>query len=442
MGAMTTLIAAILLGVLPPGDHLVVIGPRKLLEPLGPFIAARSSSLPTVAVPLETVLATQDGADTPEKVKRFLYGRWQKGARFALLVGDADQFPVRYMVLDRVTREAFDTAFYPSDLYYADVARADGSFDDWNGRREGHHAFYFGEVRGEKHKDDPINYDGMDLRPDIAVGRWPVSDPQEALRLAEKTLACEEALRRPGGRRAAFFCVDGWIDARAALDGVARRLPSAWTVERRFFGGAPGDPAPDEKELVRLVNEGVGFVAHAGHGHDLGWEKCLTAAGVARLRNRDRLPILMSVGCSTARFATLPPYEPYTDIDGQEHAGTNHGEVFTAAPPPPLCFQRGSHNPRGLGEELLRAGPNGAAAYIGCNTGSQPCALTLLDGLVRGMAAKGPRRLGDAWNAALVHYVEAEKLASLRPTESWYPASIFFQGMKFMLFGDPALPIP
>jgi len=67
-----------------------------------------------------------------------------------LLVGDATVLPVRYMVLDRVAPAAFDTAFYPSDLYYADVARNDGSFEDWNGRKDGFHAQYFGEIHGEK----------------------------------------------------------------------------------------------------------------------------------------------------------------------------------------------------------------------------------------------------------------------------------------------------
>jgi hypothetical protein len=75
-----------------------------------------------------------------------------------LLVGDADLVPVRYMVLDRVTPHAFDYAFYPSDVYYADVARRDGSFDDWNARKDGFHANYFGEVRGEKNKTDAINH--------------------------------------------------------------------------------------------------------------------------------------------------------------------------------------------------------------------------------------------------------------------------------------------
>jgi len=30
----------------------------------------------------------------------------------------------------------------------------------------------------------------------------------------------------------------------------------------------------------------------------------------------------------------------------------------------------------------------------------------------------------------------------LKPNNGWYPPSIFFQGMKFTLFGDPSLPLP
>jgi hypothetical protein len=37
---------------------------------------------------------------------------------------------------------------------------------------------------------------------------------------------------------------------------------------------------------------------------------------------------------------------------------------------------------------------------------------------------------------------DKEKLATLKPNADWYPPSIFFQGMKYMLFGDPALELP
>jgi hypothetical protein len=38
-------------------------------------------------------------------------------------------------------------------------------------------------------------------------------------------------------------------------------------------------------------------------------------------------------------------------------------------------------------------------------------------------------------------YWRTEKLVDLKPDDGWHPPSIFFQGMKFMLFGDPSLAV-
>jgi hypothetical protein len=43
---------------------------------------------------------------------------------------------------------------------------------------------------------------------------------------------------------------------------------------------------------------------------------------------------------------------------------------------------------------------------------------------------------------ALRHYYEKENLATLKRDAGWYPPSIFFQAMKFMVFGDPSLRLP
>src|SRR5208283_4384992 len=100
---------------------LVIIAPQRFEAELKPFVEHRRRSLPVEVAILETVLAKTPGVDDPEKLKRFLYTAWQKRkAHYVLLVGDATVLPVRYMVLDRVTPAAFDTAFYPSDLYYAE----------------------------------------------------------------------------------------------------------------------------------------------------------------------------------------------------------------------------------------------------------------------------------------------------------------------------------
>ncbi len=425
---------------------LLVIVPEKFQGILSDYVRHKQRQLPVQIAALETILRDNPGADDPERLKRFLFALWKKGQiQYVLLVGDADVLPVRYMVLDRITPAAFDYAFYPSDLYYADLAKKDGSFEDWNAQKESYHAGYYGEVRGEKNKDDPINFDVIDYLPEIAVGRWPVSTPEEVKTVAEKTIRYEVGLlegKRDGSKRIAMLSVSGWVDSRGALDRAIAELPSDWTIEKRYFSDAQqkfDTPPPTAQEVISLLNKGMGVICHAGHGENLSWHNSFALKDLGAVHNADCLPIIFSASCHTARFATLPPYEPYVDIHGAEHKGTDHGQVFPESPPPPAPYQKDKYNPPGLGEGLLRIGPTGAVAYIGCNTGSQPCALTLLEGFVAGLKQQ---RLGDCWNHAIGHYYAKERLADLKPNSDWYPPSIFFQGMKFMLFGDPSLLLP
>jgi len=72
--------------------------------------------------------------------------------------------------------------------------------------------------------------------------------------------------------------------------------------------------------------------------------------------------------------------------------------------------------------------------------------LSLLEGFTQALgqpsAGSSSKRLGDCWSQAVTHYYEKENLATLQPNANWYPASIFFQAMQFMVFGDPSLLIP
>jgi hypothetical protein len=421
-------------------NELLVVAPHACRAALTDFIAFKKTRLPTELVDLEELLASSHGTDDAEKLKRFLYGRWRGGnLAYVLLVGDADVLPVRYMVLDRITPAAFDYAFYPSDLYYADLAKADGSFDDWNQQRDDFHAGYFGEVRGEKNKGDPINFDSIDYLPDVAVGRWPVTTPEAVRALAAKSIDAERkrGARSIEKRDAALIGASGWIDTRRHFDALEGTLASGWQIERRLFERETKGH-PNEAALVDLWNRGQDLILHAGHGNPGDWEQCFSVATLPKIRDAARVPIVFSAGCSTAYFAALAPYDGYIDVTGMEHAGTDHGERFSAPPPPPANYQRGKYNKTGLGEELLRKSNGGAVAYIGCNTGSQPCGLTLQRGFVE--AAMQPHiRVGDAWNEALRYYHAHERLEALKPDAGWYPPSIFFQGMKFMLFGDPTI---
>ncbi len=433
----------------PRSERLLVVAPGIFQPALHDFLAHKQRLRPTEFHPLEAILQQTEGRDDPEKLKRFLHQEWRaRGLGYVLLVGDVDVLPVRYMVLDRITPAAFDYAFYPSDLYYADLAKPDGRFEDWNARTEGFHGGYFGEVRGEKNKADPINYDEVDYLPEVAVGRWPVSTPAEVQVVAAKTMAFETrrlTSSAPAPPRAGFIVVGGWVDCRGRMDDWAARLSPAWQVEKRYYADSGRQPAtapPDLEQVRGLLNAGVDLLVHAGHGQPNEWEQCFHVRDLKTVTNAARLPVVISAGCSTAYFAPLPPYEPYVDVTGQEHAGTDHQEVFTAPPPPPAPYQRGRFNPTGLGEQMLKHSAQGSVAYIGCNTGSQPCGLTLVEGFVTAWAKAASPRLGDCWIQAIRHYYQKERLAHLKPNNGWYPPSIFFQGMKFTLFGDPSLPLP
>lgn len=427
-------------------NRLLVVAPRQLLPALTPFCKHKSTLLDVTFKPLEEILSAGSGVDDAEKLKRYLYSEWrERGLTYVLLVGDADVLPIRYMTLDRKHKPAFNYSFYPSDLYYADLAKPDGSFEDWNAARDSFHAHYFGEVRGEANKDDPINYDQVDYQPEIAVGRWPVSTPEEAACIADKTIRYERQViagDSPHLRRAGFVSVSGWVDTRRWSDDQASKF-SGWEIEKLYSTHNDSEtPSPTREEVLGLFNRGVGLVVHTGHGRPDRWEKCFFMSDLDQIQNAASLPIVVSAGCSTAHFAALPPYEPYADINGVAHRGTDHGENFDAPPPPPANYQHGKENPDGLGEELLKRSDNGAVAYIGCNTGSQPCGLVLVDGLLSAIASAKEPRLGPCWSEAVAFYYRDQGLATLEPNDSWYPPSIFFQPMKFMLFGDPSLRLP
>src|SRR6185295_10019590 len=150
--------------------------------------------------------------------------------------------------------------------------------------------------------------------------------------------------------------------------------------ERQLYGAQEGVPSP--ASVLKSLQTGVDLALHVGHGSDEGWHACLGPAERDALATA-RPAVFFSVGCSTGHFCAEAPYQAYLDDAGLAHRGTNNGEVFTAPPPPPAALQPGRFNSTGLGERLLRMPHGGAVAYVGCNTGAQPCALTLLEGFTQ-----------------------------------------------------------
>ena len=448
-----------MLAAVTAASNLLVVAPKAWIGSLSEFVEGKRALASVARCECVSVESLQDGreGDEAERLKRGLFARWLDGgdARFdsVLLVGDMHVLPTRYMMLDRATKAACDVAFYPSDLYFADLADETGAFEDWNARTDGVHARYIGEVHGEAGKSGPIDADGCGLVPEVAVGRWPVATADEAKAVAAKTLRHELAVEAarlertwlacPGSPALVVACGD-WIDNQARITGVADRLrPALGVACLSYFDEADPSRRPDPARVSDAMRAGAPLVLHTGHGEPEGWQHGLRAADLAKSSDpaRSCLPVVLSIGCSTAVVAPQPPYEPYRDAEGADHSGTNAGEAFTAPPPPPACLQPREFAHASIGARAVAMPVGGAVAYIGCVTGSQPCAHTLLDEFARFLSERPDAPAGEAWRHALARYVELERLRDLKPTESWYPPSIFFQPMKFVFLGDPTVRI-
>ena len=303
------------------GKMLLIVGVRAEHDLLLPFVAHKKKLLPTELVALEDILKGVKGADDSEKLKRYLYDRWKKdNLGYVLLAGDAQVIPIRYASGSSIGPEKGGWAFVPSDLYYADLARRDGSFDDWNARTDGFHAGYYGELMGFDGKD-PINADGIDYLPEVAVGRWPVHSRAQLQTVVAKTIRYEDhvlADNIPAVRRAAFINGPNLEDVRALMTGWADRVGAVTGSRpiRLLYKDAGRDdktPPPDQAEVMRVLNGGVGMIFHVGHGSETTWAGCLDLARLREIRNAALPPVMFSVGCTTARYAPLPPGAPYVD---------------------------------------------------------------------------------------------------------------------------------
>jgi choice-of-anchor C domain-containing protein len=428
---------------------LLIVAVRAEHDILAPFLAHKKKLLPTELVSLEEILKGTKGADDAEKLKRYLYDRWKKDhVGYVLLAGGVEVIPVRYAKGTNPSPDPGEWPYLPSDLYYADLAKQDGSFENWNGRSDGLHAGYFGEVTGWDGKD-PINADEIDYLPEVAVGRWPIHDRAQLQSVVTKTIRYENHVLAddlPAVRRLAFVNGPNLVDARPSMTAWADRLASV-TGNRpvrllyKDGGRDDGTPPPDQTEVERVLNGGVGMIFHVGHGSETSWDGCLDLAELRKIRNTAFAPVMFSIGCTTARYAPLPPGGPYQDATGKVQRGMDAGGRFAGPAPPPGNYQRGVPYQTGLGVEFLRAGSNGAVAYIGCAVGANACSWGLMDGFAGYYLSHEEPRIGDAWMAALAHYHQAYNLKGLK-AKDWFQVAIFAQGMEYHLFGDPSLKLP
>ena len=241
-----------------------------------------STGMKSAVVTWQDLVASYPGADLPERIKRGI-ANWysSRGVRYVLLMGDADMLPVRYISMDWHAHtpepdklDASDFVYSASDLYYADLFNSSEDFDDWDIDKNG----MYGELWGAWKMTGlgPINYDRLDMVPDVAVGRVPASTLEEARNFVSKVISYEtHATRESPWLRQALLVADGvhelgQYDLSNELE--AKLVTFGYSIKELYdvdLSNIPR-PFPDNPmctKIVNALNTGKGYLNFAGHGN-------------------------------------------------------------------------------------------------------------------------------------------------------------------------------
>jgi hypothetical protein len=339
--------------------NYLAIGPRDLLKAATPLLELRrSQGLEARAVAVEDVYAEIGfGEERPEAIRELLRRAYSPSLRYVLLLGDANYDFKDYLGTGRTNQVPpflVKTSFLwtASDAAYAAV-------------------------------------NGDDRLPDVAVGRLPAANVEEARGMVEKILAFE---RRGRGLEGPGVLVADDPDEAGDFEANAEAIASGPLAGRDIFRiylrerGAPAAAA----SIVEAFDEGAGLLSYVGHGGIALWasEGIFDNAGVDSLAPQPAQPLVLTLNCLNGYF-----HFPYFDS---------------------------------LGEALVKADAKGAIAAVSPSGLSLDGPAHLFHNELVGEIESGRHfRLGDAFAAAQASYAASGAFPELL--------------LIYHLFGDPAL---
>lgn len=350
-------------------DYFIIAHPSLIeeFEPLEKY--HESTGLKTEVVSVQDIYDEfNHGIKDPAAIRAFLshsvQHRARPSARYVLLAGDASWYRKNHGEL------AEDQRLYDRDLIPSWTIRS----------RDGPVA-----------SDHPfVTFGDDDLRPQLAIGRFPVRTREEARSLVEKTIRYSSS-KEAGPWRARMLLVS---ENSRNLNARNRRLTqsavSAGLAADEVLAGASADPVMHQSELRASIDEGVLLLHFFGHGGRYMWQTMAANNGSGSnlfdmndldlLKPNQRLPVVLSMSCATGPF--------------------DHPQADS------------------LAEKFVRLGNRGAIAVIAASARNSP-SLRFTEVLIRELLEG--RTVGEAMLAA-----KRERVAS---------DTILF----YNLFGDPAI---
>lgn len=240
---------------------LVIIGPEVFSSEIQRLVDHKNDmGVPAVLKTTEEIYENYTGRDEPEQIKKFIqYALETWDVKYVLLFGGlksniiakqkddinhgakAWYFPIRYSNFQWDGDESYnftsDEPGFITDLYYADIYKEGGVFDDWDSNGNDVFAEWSGPLRDE-----------LDLYPDVAFGRLSCRNIREAKNVIDKIINYEKQPADPSWFKSIIVISgDGFLDQEDwDIQWNTTSLPDGeYTIYAQCFNPEEGGPVDE-----------------------------------------------------------------------------------------------------------------------------------------------------------------------------------------------------
>jgi hypothetical protein len=242
---------------LTSGADYLIITHDSFYSQMIPFKELKEAKGLSVKIVSVSQIGTDPSAEDITAYIKNAYETWQPAPMYLLLVGDTNLIPIH-----QITENLPST-----DLYYGTV-------------------------------------DGDDFWPDIFIGRLPVRTPQELDIVISKIIEYETSFNPQDTWRNKILLASSYEAEKYFIDTseeISIFLQSSGYDCKNVYTGGNYDGTTED--VVEYINEGVFIVNHMNHGTPEGWEHPkFKISDIPSLTNKDKLPVMFSINCSSGRF--------------------------------------------------------------------------------------------------------------------------------------------
>ncbi len=299
---------------------LVIITPSEFESVINPLANHKiKNGINTFIKTLEDIYLDFEGRDYQEKIKYFVkYAIEEFDVEYVLLIGDIKKLPIRNT--DAYPWSGYHGNGILSDLYYADIYDKNANFCTWDLNNND----IFGEIDDSNQNNEfYLNIDGVDLYPDVHIGRIPCTNSEELNTIVSKIISYEE-----------FTYDQTWFKKIILAGGDTfpiSKFSPPFVYEGEITNTKVGQQL-EGFEQIRLwasthnlnahtfnkaIRDGAGFLSYAGHGFEHGWgtyrpNSIRNKMGILQplyytpfikyIKNDFRLPIIFFDACLTAKL--------------------------------------------------------------------------------------------------------------------------------------------